>query len=322
VEYLFKTNGIDVIKGEGKISGPGNVIVNGTLYSAENIIIGTGSIPKVPKGFENCITSDGALELKELPEKITIIGSGAVGIEFACIFNSFGVEVTIIEMLPRILPGMDKEISSTLEQILKRKGIEIKTNSSFPPGPWPLVPGPWSPVLLAIGRQIEKIEVNGKMETKDKGIYAVGDVTGLSMYAHSAAMQGIVAAKNICGQEAEMDYGAVPVCVFSFPEAASVGITEEQAAAKGIEVKTGKVNLAAIGKYTTLSEREGFIKVVVDKGTNKLIGCQIIGHGATDLIAEAGLAVRNGLTVEDIRKTIHAHPTLPEAVWEACAINI
>ena len=336
LEFSFKNLGIDVIKGIGHIKEPGCVEIDplcglplgkgetesrsdrdgrgGMRISAAAIIISTGSENKRIPGLDNAITSDEALNLPELPKSITIIGSGAIGIEFACIFNTFGVDVTVIEMMPQILPGMDEEISKSLEQILKRKGIKIQTNTKFDTGPLTLDPGP---ILSAIGRTFKKIEVNERLQTKDKGVYAVGDVTGVSTYAHSAAMQGIVAAKNICGIDAVMDYSAMPACVFASPEVATVGLSEKQAKEKGLDIKVSKENFAAVGKFMTLGEREGFIKIIADKKSGKLIGCQIIGHGATDLIAEAGLAIKNGLTAEDISKTIHAHPTLPEAIWEA-----
>ncbi|MEK7376146.1 MAG: FAD-dependent oxidoreductase [Candidatus Margulisiibacteriota bacterium] len=316
LDYMFKTAGIDVVKGVGTIIEPGIVSIAGANHDlpitvkSPAIIISTGSDNKRLPGFETAITSDEALNLEELPKSITIIGSGAIGMEFACIFNTFGVEVTVIEVMPQILPGIDEEISKSLEQILKRKGIKILTNTKFDTDAV-------QHNFVAIGRSFNKIDVNERLQTKDKGIYAVGDVTGISMYAHSAAMQGIVAARNICGIESKMDYSAVPSCVFSIPEVASAGLTENQAKEKGIKVKVAKENLAAIGKYTVLGEREGFIKMVAEKKSGKIVGCQIIGHGATDLIAEAGAAIRNNLTAEDLAKTIHAHPTLPEAIWEA-----
>jgi dihydrolipoamide dehydrogenase len=220
-------------------------------------------------------------------------------------------------MMPQILPGIDEEISKSLEQTLKRNGIKIKTNTEFDAGVVQTHCNASVQHLIAVGRTFTRIDVNERLQTKDKGIYAVGDVTGVSAYAHSAAMQGIVAAKNICGIDAKMDYSAMPSCVFSSPEVATVGLCEKQANEKGIDVKVAKENFAAVGKFMTIGEREGFIKLVAEKSSGKLLGCQIIGHGATDLIAEAGLAIKNGLTAEDIVKTIHAHPTLPEAIWEA-----
>lgn len=322
LEFSFKNLGIDVIKGTGTITQPGTVSIvvvgaNGrlpTIVKSPAIIISTGSENKRLPGFDNAITSDEALNLTELPKSITIIGSGAIGIEFACIFNTFGVDVAVIEMMPQILPGIDEEISKSLEQILKRKGIKIQTNTNA--GTVPSLRSA-DPIFTAIGRTFKRIDVNERLQTKDKGVYAVGDVTGVSAYAHSAAMQGIVAAKNICGIDAKMDYSAMPACVFASPEVATVGLSEKQAKEKDLDIKISKENFAAIGKFMTLGEREGFIKIVADKRSGKIIGCQIIGRGATDLIAEAGLAIKNGLTAEDISKTIHAHPTLPESIWEA-----
>ena len=320
LEFSFRNLGIDVIKGTGTIIEPGTVSIvvaiheSPAIIKSPNIIISTGSENKRLPGFDSAITSDEALNLTELSKSMTIIGSGAIGIEFACIFNTFGVEVTVIEMMPQILPGIDEEISKSLEQILKRKGIKIKTGIKFDTGPLPPDPGL---ILTAVGRTFNKIDVNKRLQTKDKGVYAVGDITGVSAYAHSAAMQGVVAAKNICGIDSLMDYSAMPACVFASPEVATVGLSEKQAKEKGIDIKVSKENFAAIGKFMTLGEREGFIKIVAEKNSGKILGCHIIGHGATDLIAEAGLAIKNSLTAEDITKTIHAHPTLPEAIWEA-----
>ncbi len=320
LEFSFKKLGIDVVKGTGTITQPGTVSIVGAIHESpiivksHAIVISTGSENKHLPGFDNAITSDEALNLTELPKSIAMIGSGAIGIEFACIFNAFGVDVTVIEMMPQILPGMDEEISKLLEQILKRKGIKIQTNTRAG-----TVPGLWStvPVFSAIGRTFKRIEVNERLQTKDKGVYAVGDVTGVSAYAHSAAMQGIVAAKNICGIDAVMDYSAIPACVFSSPEVATVGLSQKQAKESGLEAKVSRVDLAAVGKYATISEREGFVKLVAERSSGRLLGCQMIGHGATDLIAEATLAIKNGLSAKDLVDTVHAHPTLPEAIWEA-----
>jgi len=317
LEFSFSKNNIQVIKGIGSVKEKGLVEVqsgDGKLIELKcsNIIIATGTEASKPKGFENAMTSDDALSMKELPKEINIIGAGAVGIEFACIFNALGVKVSVIEMMPQILPGADEEIAKALQQNLTRKGINIQLNlkidSSLP------VPSPQS---LVTGRKFEKIPVNNKMQTKDPAVYAIGDVTGTSMYAHSAMMQGIAAVKNICGENAEMDYNAVPSCIFSDPETASVGLTEQEAKEKGLDIKIGKFNFAALGRSTASGEREGFVKLIADAKTGKILGGHIIGNEATNLIQEIVVAVRKGLTAKDIAETIHAHPTLPEAVWEA-----
>lgn len=317
LEFTFSKKNIRVFKGVGINKEKGLVEVKAgdgkTIeMQCSNIIIATGTQAAKPKGFENAKTSDDALSLNELPKEINIIGAGAVGIEFACIFNALGVKVCVIEMMPQILPGTDEEVAKALQSMLSRKGIDFKLNTSVAPGS--LAPGPWS---LVTGRKFDKIPVNARMQTKDTAVYAIGDITGISMYAHSAMMEGIVAVKNICCESAEMDYNAVPACIFSDPEIASAGLTEQDAKEKGLNIKIGKFNFAALGRSTASGEREGFVKLITDAKTGKILGGNIIGEEATNLVQEIVIAVRKGLTAKDLAETIHAHPTLPEAVWEA-----
>ncbi|MCX5748659.1 MAG: FAD-dependent oxidoreductase [Candidatus Saganbacteria bacterium] len=311
----FKNAGIEIINGKASVKGAGSVSVENEgkeqALNCSKVIIATGTEKAAAEGF---LTSDEVLDMETLPERIAIIGAGAVGVEFACIFNVLGSEVSLYEMLPKILPSEDEEISSLLESILRKKGIKIETGRKADINALE-VSG--IPVMIASGRKYEKIDVNEKMETATPGIYAIGDVTGISMYAHTATMQGIVAARNACEKDAVMDYSAVPSCTFSFPEVASCGLTEKEAKEKGMDIKTSKFNFAALGKSTVSGEREGFVKLVANAKTGVLLGGHIIGDNASDLIAEITLAIRNKLTAQDISKTIHSHPTLPEAVWEA-----
>lgn len=355
VGQLMKANQIKVIQGEGNILEPGvveviNIEGKKELIKTENIIIATGSsVMKIPiPGLENegVIDSDGALSLSELPTKMIIIGGGVIGIEFAGIFKAMGVEVTVVEMLPRILLPIDEEISNRLTFILKRQGIKILTNGkvegiektnqnlevliSNPEGKQRLET---EKVLLAAGRvpdfgniNVQKlgielegraIKVDQKMRTNIPGIYAVGDVVGKIMLAHVAFREGIVAVENISGKEVLMDYKVVPNCVFSLPEVASVGLTEEEARKKYDQIKVSKFPYMANGKALGMGETEGMVKIIADSDTSELLGLHILGAHASDLIAEGTLALSMEATAEEIVNTIHAHPTLAETIAEA-----
>ena len=355
VEQLMKANQVRVVKGEGQIVEPGKVEITDTagekeVIKTKNIIIATGSkvmrLPIPGIDSEGVITSDDALSLSELPSRMLIIGGGVVGIEFAGIFKALGVEVTVVEMLPRILLPIDEEIARRLTQILKRKGIEILTDCkvkeikknhqnlevlvSTTDGEKKLET---EKVLLAAGRvselgnidvqrlgiELDKgaIKVDEKMRTNIPGIYAVGDVVGRIMLAHVASREGIVAVENISGKEVLMDYKVVPNCVFSMPEVASVGLTEEEARKENDNIKVSKFPFMANGKALGMGETEGMVKIIADSNTLELLGVHILGAHASDLIAEGTLALFMEATAFEIVNTIHAHPTLAEAIAEA-----
>jgi len=355
VEQLMKANQVRVVLGEGQIVEPGKVEITDTagekeVIKTKNIVIATGSkVIKLPiPGIdsEGVITSDEALSLSELPSKMIIIGGGVVGIEFAGIFKALGVEVTVVEMLPRILLPIDEEIARRLTQILKRKGIEILTDCkvkeikknhqnlevlvSTTDGEKKLET---EKVLLAAGRVPElgnidvqrlgieldgkAIKVDEKMRTNIPGIYAVGDVVGKIMLAHVASREGIVAVENISGKEVLIDYKVVPNCVFSMPEVASVGLTEEEARKENDNIKVSKFPFMANGKALGMGETEGMVKIIADADTFELLGVHILGAHASDLIAEGALALSMEATAFEIVNTIHAHPTLAEAIAEA-----
>lgn len=355
VEQLMKANQVRIVRGEGQIIEPGTVEIldadgQKEIIKTKNIIIATGSsVMKLPipgLDVEGVITSDEALSLSELPSRMLIIGGGVVGIEFAGIFKALGVEVTVVEMLPRILLPIDEEIARRLTQILKRKGIEILTDCkvkgikknnqnlevlvSTSEGEKKLET---EKVLLAAGRvpELGNIDVQGlgieldgraimvdeKMRTNIPGIYAVGDVVGKIMLAHVASREGIVAVENISGKEVLMDYRAVPNCVFSMPEVASVGLTEEEARKENNNIKVSKFPFMANGKALGMGETEGMVKIIADGDTLELLGLHILGVHASDLIAEGTLALSMEATAEEIINTIHAHPTLAEAIAEA-----
>jgi len=355
VEQLMKANQVRLVRGEGQIIEPGKVEITDTagkkeVIKTKNIIIATGSkvmrLPIPGIDSEGVITSDEALSLSELPSRMLIIGGGVVGIEFAGIFKVLGVEVTVVEMLPRILLPIDEEISRRLTQLLKRKGIEILTDCkvkeikknngnlevliSTNNGEKKLET---EKVLLAAGRvpelgnidvqglgiELDKraIKVDEKMRTNIPGIYAVGDVVGKIMLAHVASREGIVAVENISGKEVLMDYKVVPNCVFSMPEVASVGLTEEEAREENNNIKISKFPFMANGKALGMGEIEGMVKIIADADTSELLGFHILGAHASDLIAEGTLALSMEATAFEIVNTIHAHPTLAEAIAEA-----
>ena len=355
LEQLMKANQIRVIKGEGQIVEPGTVKVNAAgkreNIFTKNIIIATGSKAVKPTiggiDLEGVINSEEALSLKKLPSKITIIGAGVIGIEFACIFKALGVEVSVVEMLPMILPPIDEEIAQRLTRILERKEIGIFTNckvKEIKKGSHNLEVlvsttdgeriSKTEKVLLAAGRvpelvniavqrlgieldESKAIKVNEKMETNIPGIYAIGDVVGGAMLAHVASREGIVAVENISGKKVKMDYRVVPNCVFSIPEVASVGLTEPQARKENSNIKVSKSSFAANGKALAMGETEGLVKIIANGENLKILGMHILGVHASDLIAEGALALAMGATAREIVNTIHAHPTLAEAIAEA-----
>ncbi|MBC7188887.1 dihydrolipoyl dehydrogenase, partial [Candidatus Aerophobetes bacterium] len=354
VEYLLKKNKVNVIKGEAEFTGPQIIKVSGekeVLLKAEKIIIATGSLPaSIPlEGVENeaILTSTDALNIEKVPENLLIIGAGAIGVEFASIYSTLGSKVTLVEMLPRILPGEDAEISEKLKQIMQKKGIEILTESIFlsakkegekyrafiktPSGEKEIT---FNKVLLSVGRkpnshnlgldkaQVETdekgwIKVNRRMQTTNPSIFACGDITGGYLLAHVAYAEGEVAAENAMGEKSEIDYRVVPRFVCSMPEIAAVGLTEEQVKEKKGKFKVGRCPFIANGKALIYGEREGMVKIICDAETEEILGVHILGPQATDLILEGTIAMSIEGTVEDIISTIHPHPALGETIREA-----
>jgi dihydrolipoamide dehydrogenase len=349
IRGLFKKNGVDLIKGTGKVLNENEIEISGKKTEkiwAENIIIATGSAPIKPglKGMDlaNVITSKEALDLDELPEQIVIIGGGVIGVEMASIYSSLEVEVTIVEILDNILINFDKEMADIVKKALIKQGVKILTSSKvteIKEQKDKLVVKVDSEkaeqltadkVLAAVGRKpvftglenldLEKengfIKVDSHMETSIPGIYAVGDVTGGMLLAHEASAEGIVAVKNITG-DSELRDNLIPNAVYSLPEIASVGMTEEEAKKEGYEIKVGRFPFKAIGKAIAIGSEEGFVKIISDKKWDQILGVQIVGPHATDLIAEAVIAIKLEATSEVLADTIHAHPTLSESVKEA-----
>jgi len=355
IEQLVKSNKIKLYKGLGRVEEQGKVMVlqasgRKEVVETDNIIIATGSVPARPPipgmDLPGVITSDEALETEQLPERVVIIGGGVIGMEFASIYNSFGVKVTVVEMLPGILPNIDEEFPRRAVPLFKRAGMEIITKAAVKEirqaegGLLVLIDDgkgvkelPCEQVLVSTGRRpnLEGIDVqklglkvergalvvNEKMETGIPGVFAIGDATGGIMLAHVASAEGTVAAENCARKDNSMDYRAVPNCIFTYPEIAGVGLTEQEAKAQGIPYKVSKFPFTANGKALTIGENTGTVKLIAHAETGVVLGGHIMGPHATDLIHELVLAVKKGLSGEDIAHTIHAHPTLSEALLEA-----
>src|SRR5437762_270047 len=349
VEGLLKAGGVTSFKGSARLAGKGVVAVDGDQLQAKDIVIATGSaIARVSlPGAELSIDSDQILELKEIPRRLAVIGGGVVGMEFAAMFAALGSKVTVLEMLPQVLAMVDSDLVAVYTKHLAGLGGELHTNSKVSKvvkqngglqvqfstgGEGGAVDA--DQVLLAVGRvpfthgldadkvgvKLDRgtVVVDEHLHTDAAGIWAIGDVIGGIMLAHVASYEGVCAVENIAGHGNRVpDYHAAPNCVYTDPEIAHVGLGENEAKDKGLEVRVGRFPFAASGRALTLGQTEGFAKVIADAGSGKLLGAHIIGPRATDLIAEATLAIQNGLTLEQLDLTIHAHPTLPESLLES-----
>jgi dihydrolipoamide dehydrogenase len=361
VEFLFKKNKIDWIKGTARLTGQGGVdVFEGdaqTLRARKEIIVATGSAPRSVPGIAidrtRIITSDEAIHLKEVPKSMVILGSGAVGVEFASIFRRFGSEVTIVELLPRLVPVEDEAVSGELEKSFRKQGIKVHTGAMVSGATvngagvdvsvqladgtaatlradYLLVATGRGPVTAGlnaegVGLQLEKgyIKVDETYKTDVPGISAVGDVITLGtpghpQLAHVSSAEGILAAERIAGlQIRPLNYDHVPGCTYCDPEIGSVGLTEREARERGFDVRVGAFPFGVLGRAKMSGETEGFVKIVADKASDDVLGVHMIGSRSTELVAEATLALRLQSTVEDLIRTIHAHPTMAEAVGEA-----
>ncbi|MCB0452725.1 MAG: dihydrolipoyl dehydrogenase [Aequorivita sp.] len=353
VQFLMKKNKIDVINGFGKIKPGKKVDVDGKEYSADHIIIATGArsreLPNLKQDGAKVIGYREAMSLKKQPKSMIVVGSGAIGVEFAHFYNSMGTEVTIVEFLPNLVPLEDEEVSKQFERSFKKAGIKVMTNSSVekldtsgklvkatvktPKGEETLEA---EIVLSAVGitTNIEKIGleevgivtdkgkviVNDWYQTNIPGYYAIGDITPGPALAHVASAEGITCVEKIAGLHVEpIDYGNIPGCTYASPEIASVGLTEKQAKDAGYEIKVGKFPFSASGKASASGEKDGFVKVIFDAKYGEWLGCHMIGAGVTDMIAEAVLGRKLETTGHEVLKAIHPHPTMSEAVMEAVA---
>src|SRR5712691_4523026 len=349
VEGLLKAGGVTSLSGAARLAGGGVIEVAGERVQARDIVIATGSaVSRIPlKGAELTIDSDAILELKEVPARLAVIGGGVVGMEFAAMFEALGTRVTVLEMLPQVLPMVDADLvtayakhltglsgviqtNAKVTEVVKSKGgLQVQFSAGGEGGAVDA-----DQVLLAVGRspyteglgaeeagvKLERgrVVVDPHLRTTADHVWAIGDVIGGIMLAHVASYEGVCAVENIAGHADRVpDYHAAPNCIYTDPEIAHVGLGEKEAKDKGLEVRVGRFPFAASGRALTLGQSEGFVKVIADAGSGQLLGAHIIGPRATDLIGEATLAIQNGLTLEQLDLTIHAHPTLHESLMEA-----
>jgi len=350
VQYLLKNAGVTVINGEGVLADRNTIVVDGKdEIQSDNIVVATGSRPaKVPiPGIdgENVLNSDDVLKLVKAPESIVIIGGGVIGIEFATLFNELDKEVTVVEMLPQILTGVDDEISSLMRKELAKKGIKIHTSakvteikSSDGVTCCYQADGKDFEIkaevcVVAIGRKpntekigLEKvgikttrgfIDIDDSMKTNIDNIYAIGDVSGKVQLAHVASTQGLIAAANIAGQDKKLKYDTIPSCIYTSPEIACVGMDEQGAREKGRNIKVGRFPVSANGKSMIMGEKSGLAKLITDADTGEILGAQIMAPRATDIIAEICVAMKAEATIEELEDTIHPHPTVSEMIMEA-----
>jgi len=353
VEFLFKKNKVTWLKGAGKVVGQGKVEVAGTTYETRNIVIATGSESIPLRGVEvderAVVTSTGALELESVPKHLVVIGGGVIGLELGSVWRRLGAEVTVIEFLDRILPGMDNEVAKNFERVLTKQGFKFRlghkvtgatrTEKGVSLTVEPAKGGDAQTVeadvvLVAIGRRpyVEGLGLEGAgialdergrirtdhgFATSVPGIYAIGDVIAGPMLAHKAEDEGVAIAEILAGQHGHVNYAAIPGIVYTWPEVASVGATEEELKAAGTAYKVGKFPFTANGRARAMGDIDGFAKILADKTTDRVLGAHILGPDAGHLIAEMVTAMEFGASAEDVARICHAHPTLSEAVKEA-----
>ncbi|CAI3938665.1 Biotin carboxyl carrier protein (AccB) (PDB:1A6X) [Commensalibacter communis] len=353
IEFLLKKNKITWLKGTATIPAPGQVSIDGEVVTTRSIVIATGSesvsLPNVEIDEKQVVTSTGALSLEKVPEHMVVIGGGVIGVELGSVWHRLGAKVTIVEYFDRLLPGFDKEVSLNFAKILEKQGIQLKLahkveklekNSSESQVIISNVAGDHTEtlyadvVLVSVGRRpvtqglgLEnigvvldekgRIKTNEQFQTNISGIYAIGDVIAGPMLAHKAEEEGVAVAEYLAGQKPHIDYGLIPGVVYTEPEIAMVGKTEETLKAESIEYTVGKFPFSANGRARAMNQTEGFVKILADKRTNKVLGVHLIGPHCSEMIAEAVLAMNFGASAEDIALTCHAHPTLTESIKEA-----
>ena len=353
IEFLFKKNKVDWLKGWAAVKGPGEVQVGETVHQTKNIVIASGSAASSLPGIEidesAVVTSTGALELKQIPGRLTVIGAGVIGLEIGSVYSRLGSEVTVLEYLDHVTPGMDSELSKSLQRTLAKQGITIKLQSavqaveqtasgqavryvSRKDGKEHIQDA--DIVLVATGRRPftdglgldeagiavsdgGQIEVNDKLMTNIPGIYAIGDAVTGPMLAHKAEDEGIAAAETIAGRAAHVNYDVIPSVIYTHPEVAAVGRTEEELKESGRAYKVGKFSFMGNGRAKAAMAADGFIKILADAGSDRILGCHMIGPAVGELIHEICVGMEFGAAAEDIALTCHAHPTLSEAVREA-----
>ena len=353
IEFLFKKNKVTWLKGAGRIVSAGKVEVDGTPYDAKHIVIATGSesipLPGVEVDETLVVTSTGGLELDKVPGHLVVIGGGYIGLELGSVWRRLGAEVTVVEFLDRLVPSMDNEVGQNFQRVLGKQGMKFKlktkvTGARKGDGGVTLTLEPAAGgaaeelkadvVLLSIGRrpyvdglgikeagvaldERGRVKTDAHYATNVPGIWAIGDVIVGPMLAHKAEEEGVALAEHLAGQNGHVNYGAIPGVVYTWPEVASIGETEEQLKARGVAYKVGKFPFMANGRARAMGETDGFVKILADKATDRVLGAHIIGPDAGTLIAEIAIAMEFGASAEDVARTCHAHPSLNEAVKEA-----
>jgi len=353
IEFLFKKNKVDWIKGWGAITAEGEVTVDGTVHKAKNIVIATGSEPSSLPGIEvdekTVVTSTGALALPKIPKSLVVIGAGVIGLEMGSVYARLGSDVTVVEFLDNITPGMDLEISKSFQKLLKKQGINfvmgaavqsVDTSKSKAKVTYKLRKDDSDAtidadiVLVATGRKpftdglgfealggtISKrgqIETDNQWRTSVAGVYAIGDVIDGPMLAHKAEDEGMAVAEVIAGKHGHVNYDVIPGVIYTAPEVANVGQTEEQLKEAGIDYKVGKFSFMGNGRAKAVFQGDGFVKLLADAKTDRILGCHLIGPSAGDLIHEICVAMEFGASAQDLALTCHAHPTFSEAMREA-----
>ncbi len=347
VQGLLRKNGVTIINGFASFQDPHTIIVEGTAYTAESFIIATGSEvfmpPFIPQeGDTNVITSREALDMEKLPESVAIIGGGVIGIEFAHVFSSLGVKVTVLELMEHILPMVDEEVSDMVKKRMEKNGVVFCNGAKVQKVQDHKVIYEYGgkensveaeAVLMAVGRvpnttglnaegigiEFDKkaIKTDSHMRTNLSNIYAIGDVNGKVMLAHTASHEGFVAVANICGKKEEMDYSKIPSCIYLDPEVACIGLTEKQAKEQGYQIKVGKFPMMANGKSLVEGDTDGIVKVILDQELGEILGVHMYGKHVTDMIGEISVAMTLEATAEEVIHSIHPHPTVSEAVPEA-----
>ena len=350
VAFLMKKNNIDILTGWGRLAGEGKVEVDGAVYEADAVILATGARPRqmpfMPVDGEHVISSKEALTLPRLPQSMIVVGSGAIGSEFACLYASLGVKVTVVEYMPQMMPLEDEEIAKAMERSFRKMRATVLTSTTVKAvrvedgichvdieGKKGAETLQAEVVLSAVGVKSnienigleemgiaverDKVVVDEHYQTSARGVYAIGDIIATPALAHVASAEAIHCVEHICGLEPDaVDYSTIPSCVFTTPEVASVGMTEQQARDKGIEYKVGRFPFTASGKATAAGDRDGFVKLIFDN-EERLIGAHLVGATVTEMLGEPTLAKRLGATAHTIAKTIHSHPTMHEGLMEA-----
>ena len=355
VEYLLKKNKVTYIKGRGSFEGPGKVKVTGgdgdKVVTAKHVIIATGSapveLPMAPFDGKTVVDSTGALDFDKVPKHLVVIGGGVIGLELGSVWARLGAKVSVVEAMDSILPMMDKDVIRTMKKSLAKEGLEFYEKTKFTEvkkkGRGTIVVCdkageslelPCDKVLIAVGRKAYtdglgldkvgltagkggKVAVNDRFETGVQGVYAIGDVIDGPMLAHKAEEEGVACVEFIANKHGHVNYFAIPNVVYTWPEVASLGLTEQECKAKGLEIKIGKVPFSSNGRAKCMGETDGFVKIIADKKTDRMLGAHIVGPNASELISELAIGAEYSASAEDIGRSVHAHPTLAETIKEA-----